>query len=115
MLKSCECCNTQWNDIAEFMFDSAIKFIGMQIYPDNGKFPCVYYFNHAPCGTSLMLNIQKFSSLIKEPIPDLIMTGEKACPRHCMEVKNFLECENECHNAPFRRFAIKILNNINCG
>lgn len=112
MLKRCNCCRIQWKDASTFIRDPYIRYVGMQIYPDRPKFPCVYFFNHVSCGTTLILNIHKFGALIREPIPELVMAGEKECPRHCADVKDFLECENECHNAPFRRLAIKVLSKI---
>ena len=109
MWKVCNCCNVRWEDHHQFLEDSGIRYIGMQLDLENPRFPCVYFFDHARCGTTLVLNIRKFEDMIDETIPELTMAGGKNCPRHCADMENLLDCDNECHNAPFRRFAIGVL------
>lgn len=112
MWKDCSC-NIQWEDSVAFLEDPNIKFVGMQINLKSSKYKCFYYFDHTVCGTTLGVKINKFESMIEKPVPKFIMTGEDECPRYCSELNNFLECTNDCHNAPYRRFAIKILSNLN--
>lgn len=113
MWKSCGYCKIHWQDPREFLKDPDIKFIGMQVNLKSTNHSCLYHFDHQACGSTLGININKFKDLLEEPIPELVMTGEENCPRHCTHIENFLECRNECHNAPFRRYALKVLKNLN--
>jgi hypothetical protein len=113
MWKTCNCCNINWEDNRKFLADPCIKYVGIQILPDLPGFSCVFFFDHVTCGSTLILDIHKLKDMIDEPIPELTMAGEKNCPLYCKDPKIFLECENECHNAPFRRLAIRVLKNIN--
>jgi hypothetical protein len=61
----------------------------------------------------MVLNIHKFQNMIEEPIPEAVLAGGENCSRHCIDLNDFLECDVECHNAPFRRLAVRVLKNIN--
>lgn len=112
MWKECNCCKVRWEDITGFLNDPNIKFIGMQLYLKTSDFRCLYHFDHTKCGSTLGIKIERFEGMIDEPIPRIIMAGQDACPRHCTDVKDFMECTNECHNAPFRRYAINVLSKL---
>jgi len=106
---TCKCCDAGWDDYIAFLGDSTIKLVGFQIslsLPDRGGY---YYFDHLPCGTTLALKSELLSSMIDEPIPERSMQGTDECSKYCLELNNFPECKNECRNAPFRRLAIRIL------
>lgn len=113
MLKNCSCCNIGWEDNDTFINDPTVRLIGIQQNIQNPEYGCMYLFDHLTCGTTLAVKSDKFKNMIEEPIPARLMFGEDECSKYCIDLRNFLECEIECHNAPFRRLAFKIMKNYN--
>jgi hypothetical protein len=103
--KSCAC-GTVWENRELFIRDGNIDPIGMSLLPRKGTKQLYFYFNHKKCESTLMMDAEDFSDLIKEPIPQQVMAGEAECPLHCAHIEDLEECEHECRNAPFRRLLL---------
>jgi hypothetical protein len=73
---------------------------------EGGDTPLYFFFNHLECKSTIVVDADAFADLIEEPIPEGSLHGEEQCPRHCVKLEDLETCENECHNAPFRRLFI---------
>jgi len=103
--KSCAC-GSVWEEQESFIRDKDIDATGMTILPRNGTTKLYFFFNHEKCRSTLAISADDFADLIEEQIPQKVMAGEEECPGHCTNIESLEKCENECHNAPFRRLLL---------
>jgi len=106
--KKCSC-GSVWEKRDFFIDDDEIETIGMTFMPREHSPDLYFFFNHEKCGSTLAMKSDDFADLIKEPIPEIDMAGEKGCPGHCTSIDRLEKCENECRNAPFRRILLERL------
>jgi len=71
----------------------------------------VFYFNHtcADCGTTILVPVTQFLSLIKKTIPERDLSGTDSCAGHCLHISDLAVCNQECYYAPFRRFLLGLI------
>lgn len=69
-----------------------------------------YYFNHTcpSCGSTFVVPILDFLPLIREVVPERIMTGSDACEGRCTRIDDLAGCSAPCRYAPFRRFLLEL-------
>jgi hypothetical protein len=70
-----------------------------------------YFFQHESptCGSSFLVPVEAFASLIDEPLPTRKATLGDGCEGRCTNVKDLQTCKNECFFAPFRRLLLKMI------
>lgn len=109
IVKVCPCCSANFTAI-ELAQDPAIQVIGMSFIEDSIE-EAYYFFQHetTECGSSFMVSVDAFESLIPEPIPCAKLALRACCEEHCVSVKDLAECKNECHFAPYRRFMLQMM------
>jgi hypothetical protein len=83
---------------------------GMLLVPGDATEPsqATYYFSHTPreCRTTFATPVEVFHPEITEPIPEALLFGTRACEGHCGKLSDLAACQQECSNAPYRRFLI---------
>lgn len=104
--KTCSC-GTKWASPQSLIRDSEIDPIGMTITDLKDVSRAYYFFNHLKCQSTLAINVEDFSNLVEETIPPQVKAGEEGCTGHCIRIEDLDACDNECHNAPFRRLLIE--------
>jgi hypothetical protein len=108
--KTCSC-GTAWPTREDFLRDLDTVPIGISFHPDLDSRRAFFFFNHATCKTTLVIDSEDFADLIKATVPADIKADEEECEGHCTKKEDLELCSVECRNAPFRRFFIEhILN-----
>ena len=107
-VKTCPFCQVEFS-VSDLVVNQDVEPIGMMLQPDSVD--SMYFFNHtcAGCGTTFAVPIEVFAGMIDEPIPDQVLAWTPDCGGHCTRLKDLSECDNECANAPFRRFLVRVL------
>lgn len=108
-IKQCPYCKMSLT-LEQLAQDPDINIIGMSFAEDSLEW--VYYFfqHEVPnCGSSFLVRVDEFTSLIQEPIPTEKMTLRDCCEEHCVSVNDLSTCKAECYFAPFRRLLIKMI------
>jgi hypothetical protein len=103
--KRCSC-QTGWASREEFVLDPDVQPIGISFAPGESSSRAYFFFNHATCKTTLMIDSEDFADLIEAVIPPRIKAGEKECEGHCTKKEDLETCSAECRNAPFRQFFV---------
>jgi hypothetical protein len=93
----------------ELVHSPEIEPIGMLIEP--GFDLTLYFFNHTcpDCGTTFTRPIEDFHRFIEEPIPPELRAGQPGCGGACTRLGDLAVCHNECRNAPYRRFLLRMV------
>ena len=109
IMKICPFCKDELK-LDQLVSDPSIHPVGMSIDADDLE-NAFYYFRHKTekCGTTFLVNVLAFAPCITEPIPRERLTLTDPCERHCVDLKDLLECKQSCFFAPFRRFLIKMI------
>lgn len=83
--------------------------IGMLIEPE--PLTRLYFFNHAVpgCGTTFTLPIDRFETVLDEPVPGESRLGSETCEGRCVRVDDLGACSQPCENAPYRRFLMRLV------
>jgi len=107
--KMCPFCSTAFS-LSDLVLDVDVEPIGMMLQDDAAD--CMYFFNHEcpGCGTTFAVPIDVFAAMIDEPIPPHTLGNTAACNGHCSRLKDLAICDNECANAPYRRFLVNVLH-----
>jgi hypothetical protein len=96
-----------WVTRKQFILDPDVVPIGVSFPPDQSSSRAFYYFNHATCKTTLLIDSEDFVDLIEESVPTDIKAGEEECEGHCTKKEDLETCAADCRNAPFRRFFLE--------
>jgi len=104
--KRCSC-GAAWESREDFVLDPDIIPIGISFPPGTDSFRAYYYFNHAACQTTLLIDSDDFADLIETAIPSEIKGGGPECEGHCTKTEDLQACSANCRNAPFRRLFIE--------
>jgi len=109
ILKTCPGCGLEMT-ADQIINDPSIKPIGMSFLEIDSETP-YYFFQHEVdnCGSCFVIKVDKLSSLIDEYIPAKSMKLSPSCSRHCTDIKSLEDCSNKCHNSPYRRFLLHML------
>jgi len=100
----------QWLSADEIINDLDIRPIGMSFLANNFKRAFFFFQHETPeCGSSFLVDVSLLEQYVYEHIPEqnLIMTDN--CARYCVNIEDLDNCQNACHNAPYRRFLLKII------
>jgi hypothetical protein len=110
IVKKCSCCQAKLT-ARDIVNDPEVRPIGTTFFEDDGPGIHYYFFQHdtADCGTSFVVDVEKFRHLLNEPVPATIMTLEPGCPGQCARIDDLNSCQAECHFAPFRRFMLQMV------
>lgn len=109
-VKICNLCKATMS-MQEIVHNPDIRPIGMAFADDTVK-GAYYFFQHEipTCGTSFVLRVENLKAYIVEPTPSEVLAGTECCEHHCVNLEDLGECKQSCHNAPFRRFLLKMLS-----
>ncbi len=109
--KTCSGCGREFS-LDDILNSGEIEPAGMQFIDEDFKWN-VYYFNHMcdNCGSTFLIPVRDFLSVIPETIPETVLTGEDRCEQHCLRMSDLQECQQECYYAPFRRFLLSLIVN----
>lgn len=87
-----------------------IKLIGMSFAEDSIEWAYYFFQHEVPnCGSSFLVRVDEFRSLVHEGIPTERMTFRDCCEEHCVSISDLGNCRNECYFAPFRRLLIRMM------
>ncbi len=104
--RTCGSCGRAWRTWQEFVFDPALKLLGIQVM-DAHPAANLIVFEHS-CGSSVSVLASRLRHLLSEPRrfrwPSLFGTEE--CRQHCREIENLALCDRPCANARDRRLAL---------
>lgn len=110
-VKDCPLCRERFSR-SDLIRSPAIAPIGMLHSPPFRGEPAktLYFFNHVPdtCGTTFTTHVQLFAELIG-PVTAPLLHGTDDCEDHCSRLEDLGACNQQCANAPYRRFLIERL------
>ncbi len=109
IVKICPCCQIPFT-LEELANNPEIRLIGMSFGEDSIEW-AYYFFQHeaSNCGSSFVVKIESFLSLINEPVPTEKMALRDCCEEHCVNINDLSSCKNECYFAPFRRLLLEMI------
>ncbi len=108
--KRCPGCR-HWFSAREIIEDPSVVPIGMHV--DEGDIGLnLFYFNHTTdkCGTTFVVEVEKFEPFLTEAAPREALIGTAGCEDHCTSVGELDACGQECRFAPFRRFLLAMID-----
>ena len=98
--KICPMCAKPWATRDAFLADPALTLVGYQVFWEELELGLLL-FNHT-CGTTLAVEVARFTDLYDGPIFSTRATGTKACPGHCLHRGNLEPCPAQCECAYVR-------------
>ena len=108
VFKKCQNCSALWRERSDFVGDETVNLIGYQ--PNFVKLSKgLFLFNHS-CGTTLSVNVHKFSDLYPGPIFTNSLSGSSDCLGYCLHKNDLRPCPAKCECA-YVRFVIGALTN----
>ncbi|MFH2035987.1 MAG: hypothetical protein ABIJ45_06255 [Candidatus Zixiibacteriota bacterium] len=86
--------------------------IGLTSVNNSGE-DIYFYFVHnvKNCQTTFAIAKKDIEHLIEETITNDNLYLTEKCNNYCYDIKSLEVCNNDCVNAPFRRFLLKIIKN----
>ena len=108
-VKTCPGCGRDFT-LEELISDPRARPEGLT-FEDGEPAHNLFFFTHTvpECGTTFVVPVEAFLTVIDEPVPDRIMTGTEVCERHCTRISDWAACSQACFHAPFRRFLLSML------
>ncbi len=108
-LKKCGGCG-QMLTVDDFLTNPELVPVGM-MFVDGDTTMAFYMFQHEAtcCHSSLLVPVNAFQSLLKEPPPEKILALSECCELHCVSLSDLAACKQPCHFAPFRRFLLAMM------
>ncbi len=108
-IKQCKGCD-QWFSADEIINDPDIRPIGMSFLANNYSRAFFFFQHESPqCGSSFLVDVTLLDRYIYEYIPELNLILTDNCAGHCVNIEDLDSCQNACHNAPYRRFLLKMI------
>ncbi|RPH92319.1 hypothetical protein EHM69_12970 [candidate division KSB1 bacterium] len=95
--KTCPFCKYEWLDRYEFVLDPNLLVNGYQsdfINADNGLILLTHVI--PDCRTTLAVHIRHFKDFYKGPVFDMLLAGQTACSRRCVEQSDLEICTAHC-------------------
>lgn len=110
IIKKCNCCLESFTAV-QIIEDKFVVPIGVAFLETEQTDSHFYFFQHntEACGTSFVIDVEKFKKFVDEPIPEAVLRLKEGCEGHCVNIHDLSDCQAECHFAPFRRFLLKML------
>lgn len=111
--KQCPRCG-QWFSMRDLLQNPEIKPLGLTFESSDYE-TNLFYFEHTVenCRTTFIVPSIKFIPAIDEPIPTQVKTLREGCEGWCVKLEEWLECQNDCFHAPFRRLLRRMARNRN--
>ena len=109
VFKTCGSCRHAWADWRDFVFDPAVRLIGLQAVPGLPD-ANVLVFEHR-CGSSVSVLAPKLRHLLgaqESTAERTLLFGTEGCSGHCLVLEDLSRCDKPCSNARDRRLAILI-------
>jgi len=108
-LKECPGCGI-WFSGPEIIADPYIKPVGMCFQPNEPQIAYFYFKHDLPeCGASFIVPVAEFREYVHEEIPAEVKAGQGCCENHCTNIEDLALCGQDCFNAPFRKFLMRLL------
>jgi hypothetical protein len=108
-IKQCKGCE-QWFSADEIVNDPDIRPIGMSFLANDFKRAYFFFQHEIPeCRSSFLVDVTLLDQYIDEYIPKASLILTEDCARHCVRLEDLDNCQNACHNAPYRRFLLKMI------
>ena len=107
--KTCGSCRFTWTNWRSFVFDPAVRLIGLQAIPGMPD-ANLLVFEHR-CGSSVSVLTSKLRHLLgaeQETGERSLLYGTDTCSGHCRVLEDLSSCDKPCVNARDRRLAILI-------
>ena len=107
--KICGACQSTWMDWQSFVFDPAVRLIGLQAIPGIPD-ANVLVFEHR-CGSSVSVLTHKLRHLLgtdEGTGERSLLFGTEQCSGHCRVLEDLSSCDKPCVNTRDRRLAILI-------
>jgi hypothetical protein len=108
--RTCGCCGKQWTTWRDFVSDSELRLLGLQMVP-NLPDGTLLVFDHC-CGTSISLFARRLRSFLPQLDDELDppdQLGYEECKDRCPELEDLLACDRACARARDRRLVQVIL------
>lgn len=108
-IKQCKGCGRHLSAY-ELINDPDIRPIGMSFLANNYA-RAFFFFQHevSECGSSFLVDVELLDQYIYEYFPEESLILTKNCDGHCVNINDLNNCQNACHNAPYRRFLLKMI------
>lgn len=108
-MKECPGCGNRFSG-PEIIADPFIKPVGMCFQPNEPNVAYFYFKHEVPdCGASFIVPVAEFREYVREEIPPEVLAESDCCEHHCAKIEDLALCGQNCFNAPFRKFLIKLL------
>lgn len=110
LFKTCPMCHKSWATLESFLSDPAIIFNGFQ--PDfEHEEKGLFYFTHETphCGSSMLLQTEKFYSLHDGQRYEESLHLTQDCPGLCLNREELGRCEAKCKHAFVREISQLIM------
>ena len=106
VFKSCSVCKKSWSSRDDFLTDRDVTLIGYQPNFNDLELGTLM-FNHDAqgCGTTLEIEIERFSDLYDGPRYMASLRGTDECSGHCLRIENLKSCNKPCANGWARKVA----------
>jgi hypothetical protein len=98
--KTCPMCAKPWVTRDDFLGDPDVTLVGYQVHWEELELGLLY-FNHT-CGTTMAVEVAKFTDLYEGPIFHARAAGTEACPGLCLHRGNLNPCPAKCECAYVR-------------
>ena len=106
--KTCNNCNTSWEDRESFLADPPLELIGYQVSFKNLSLG-YFLFNH-DCNSTLAIHAGEFEDLYDGPVFSERHTGDASCPGMCLHQSDLRRCPVQCECA-YVREVLQIVKN----
>jgi hypothetical protein len=101
-------CAHPWATRDDLLADPEVTLVGYQAFWEDLEMGLLM-FNHT-CGTTLAVEVARFTDLYDGPTFSVRATGTKACPGLCLHRENLNRCPAQCECAYIRELLPKIRN-----
>ncbi len=107
-IKICPKCKAQLT-MHDLIYNPEVKPIGFSLGETNIQ--SLFVFNHVKekCNTTFAIPANTFTSMIDEAIPQIIRADLPECEKHCNNLNDRIECQQNCKWAPYRRFFLSLM------
>jgi hypothetical protein len=102
-------CSTKWETLENFLDDKSLEINAYQADFENLEMS-IFFFTHKKdnCFSTLAIEAEKFISLYSGRKYAGRRTGEKECPKYCLDIDQLNRCDAFCECA-FNREIIQMI------